>query len=164
MSSSEHDEILAAIDEFLAEEASPGATPPETPTAPPEPTPEKPRAPRVGTVIQRYDRINAAKAAILVTPPPPPPKRRTPRPYERRPPPPAPEPATATTSTVPELLVPMGPIPAPPIRVQVEPGLVFEVPHFAVHVSRRYRPRTANGQWILRFSRDGKLRYHRRIR
>jgi len=60
--------------------------------------------------------------------------------------------------------MPMGPIPAPPIQVQVEPGLVFEVPHFAVHVSRRYRPRTADGQWILRFSRDGKLRYHQRIR
>lgn len=151
--SNSQDDILAAIEEFLAEETEPTAPPPA-------PAVEKPRAPRVGTVIQRSDRENAVKAAMLAAPPPPPPGRRPPRPYERRPPPPTRE----TPVAVPELLVPMGPVPAPPILVQVEPGLVFEVPHFAVHVSRRYRPRTADGQWILRFSRDGKLRYHRRIR
>lgn len=157
--SNEQEEIIAAIDAYLAEEAEAATTPAE----PPEPVAKKPRAPRVGTVIQRSDRINAAKAAILATPPLPPPRHQQPRPYERRPPPPAPEPATTSTAAAPELLMPMGPIPEPPIRVQVEPGLIFEVPHFAVHVSRRYRPRTADGQWILRFSRDGKLRYHRRI-
>jgi len=156
------DEILAAIEDFLAETESPPAEPPE-PVAPAPPV--KSRAPRVGTIIQRSDREQARKAAIMATPPPPLPGRRQPRPYERRPPPPARETTANTTpAAVPEMLVPMGLLPAPPIRVQVEPGLVFEVPHFAVHVSRRYRPRTAEGQWILRFSRDGKLRYHRRIR
>jgi len=159
--SQETDEILQAIDAYLAEETTPPGT---TSEAPPPPPPEKPKAPRVGTIIQRSDRENAVKAVMLATPPPPPPRRRPPRPYERRPPPPARETVTTTAAAAPELLVPMGPIPAPPIRVQVEPGLVFEVPHFAVHVTRRYRPRTADGQWILRFSRDGKLRYHRRIR
>jgi len=158
--SSEQDDIVAAIDAYLAEEAKTEATPTEQPKQPAE----KPRAPRVGTVIQRSDRENARKAAFLATPPPP--RRRQPRPYERQPPPPARDgPSTAAAiAAEPELLMLMGPIPAPPIRVQVEPDLVFEVPHFAVHVSRRYRPRTADGQWILRFSRNGKLRYHRRIR
>lgn len=159
----EQDDILAAIEDFLAEEAETGTIP----AIPSDPSAPKPRPPRVGTVIQRSDRENARKAALLAAPPPPPPPRHRPlRPYERPPPPPPPartEPAPAVDPP-PELLMPMGPIPVPPIRVQIEPGLDFEVPHFAVHVSRRYRPRIADGQWILRFSRDGKLRYHWRIR
>lgn len=125
----ETDEILKAIDVYLVEE-TPSSEPDREPPPPP---PEKTRAPRVGTTNQRSDCVNAAKA-ILAIPPPPPPRRCQPRPYERRPPPPAPEPATATTAAAPKLLMPIGPVPAPPIRVQI-PGLVFEVPHFVVHVS-----------------------------
>jgi len=126
-----------------------------TDTAPPA------RPPRVGTVIQRSTYMNLRKQEALLAPPPPPPKPRQPRPYERTPPParrtdPPPTPR-------PTLLQPMGPLPSPPIPVEVEPGIIVEISHFAVHVSRRYKPRTPQGRWIVRFTRDGKLRYSRRI-
>lgn len=164
--SSEHD-ALAEIKRWLAEfEAQSSETPmvtgptdgPSTPS-PATAVPPPSRPPKVGTIIQRSDRENARKAAILTTPPPPPPKRRPPRPYER-PPPPVRKETTAPTEL---LLQPTGPIPAPPIRVEVEPGLTVEVPHFAVHTARRYKARTPQGRWILRFARDGSLRYRRCI-
>lgn len=156
--SSEQD-ILKAIEEYLGEPADQGAR-----TAPPAPPPEpqqppQPRPPRVGTMIQRSDRVNERKRQMLLAQPPPPPGRRPIRPYEKPPPP-----LTKTAAEAPEeILRPAGPITAPPIKVEIEPGLIVEVPHFAVHVSRRYKPRTPQGRWILRFSGDGRLRYKRKI-
>jgi len=158
MSSSE--EILKAIEEYLGKPADTGAQP-----APPAPTPEpqqppQPRPPRVGTVIQRSDQQHARKREIFLAQPPPPPARRPTRPYEKPPPP-----LRKATPEAPkeEILRPAGPLTAPPIKVEIEPGLIVEVPHFAVHVSRRYKPRTPQGRWILRFTGDGKLRYKRKI-
>jgi len=158
MSSSE--DILKAIEDYLGEPADTRAQP-----APPAPTPEpqqppQPRPPRVGTVIQRSDQQNARKREIFLAQSPPPPARRPTRPYEKPPPP-----LKKATPEAPkeEILRPAGPLTAPPIKVEIEPGLIVEVPHFAVHVSRRYKPRTPQGRWILRFSGDGKLRYKRKI-
>jgi len=156
MSSSE-DILRAHLDETADSEARASTpVPPLEPEQPPQPRPS-----RMGIVIQRSDyTINEKKRQMLLTQPSPAPTRRQPRPYERPPPPPKQEnPPTPSE----EILRPMGPMPMPPIKVEVESGLVFEVPHFAVHVSRRYRPRTPQGRWILRFSRNGKLRYHRKI-
>lgn len=158
MSSSE--EILKAIEEYLGKPAASTEAQPAPPVPSPEPQqPPQLRPPRVGTLVQRSDRENARKREIFLAQPSPPPARRPTRPYERPPPPPA----RTTPQPQLEILRPMGPIPTSPIQVEVEPGLVFEVPHFAVHVSRRYKHRTPQARWILRFSRDGKLRYHRKI-
>ena len=56
-----------------------------------------------------------------------------------------------------------GPVASPPIWVELEPGYSYPVPHFTVHVARRYRPRTPRGRWSLRFDREGRLRYRRKI-
>jgi len=64
----------------------------------------------------------------------------------------------------PTILRPMGLLPPPPIPVEVEPGIIVKIPHFAVYVSRRYKPRMANGRWVVRFTRDGRIRYCRRLR
>lgn len=153
------EDILRAIEEYLGEPADTGAQS-APPASPPEPQqPPQPRPPRVGTLVQRSDRENVRKRQIFLAQPPPSPGRRPARPYERSPPPPA----RVTPEPQPEILRPMGPIPAPPIKVEVKPGLVFGVPHFAVHVSRKYKPRIPQGRWILYFSRDGILRYHRKI-
>jgi len=150
------EDILRAIEAYLGEPADTEAPP----APPPEPQqPPQSRPPRVGTMVQRSDRENPRKREIFLAQPPPPPARRPTRPYERPPPPPA----NATTWPKEEILRPMGPITVPPIKVEIEPGLIVEVPHFAVHVSRRYKPRTPQGRWILRFSGDGKLRYKRKI-
>lgn len=153
MSNSE-DILRAHLDETADSEARASTSvPPFEPEQPPQSRPS-----RMGIVIQRSDHtINEKKRQMLLTQPAP--VRRQPRPYERPPSPPKQE----KSPTSEEILRPMGPMPIPPIKVKVEPGLVFEVPHFAVHVSRRYRPRTPQGRWILRFSRNRKLRYHRKI-
>ncbi|XP_025264306.1 pollen-specific leucine-rich repeat extensin-like protein 1 [Camponotus floridanus] len=135
------------------------------PSAPPAPSPEPqeqpppPRPPRVGTTIQRSDRVEQKWLMLLVQPPPLP-GRRPIRSYEKQP---KPMQKIAAEPPPEEILRPMGPMTAPPIKVEIEPGLIVEVPHFAVHVSRRYKPRTPQGRWILRFSGDGKLRYKRKI-
>ena len=159
-SMSEQIDIIDAINELLGDpgywdEALPPHPRPEKP--PPAPAiPPQPRPPKVGTMIQRSDHVNRKKQAMLMAVPPPPPKRPRGR-----------TPATNSTndavSEAPALLMPAGPLPPPPIPVQVEPGIIIDVPHFAVHVSRRYEPRTAQGRWILRFSRTGQLTYHRRL-
>ncbi|KAL6421210.1 hypothetical protein ACFW04_013636 [Cataglyphis niger] len=116
------------------------------------------RPPRVGTLVQRSDRTNARKLQGLLQQPPPLPAR------PRRPT--APDntrPSTATAEQQPQLLMPTGPLPPPPIQVQVEPGIVFEVPHFAVHVALKYKNRSPQGHWVMRFSKTGQLRYRRRI-
>lgn len=157
---SNQEDILKAIEEYLGETANTEAQP-APPAPPPEPQqPPQPRPPRVGTVVQRSDRINEQKRQMLLTQQPPLPGRRPIRPYER---PPQPLQKTAAEAPKEEILRPMGPLTAPPIKVEIEPGLIVEVPHFAVHVSRRYKPRTPQGRWILRFSGDGKLRYKRKI-
>lgn len=153
-------DILKAIEEYLGEDADVEAQP-----APPAPPPEPPkppqrRPPRVGTLVQRSDRENARKRELFLAEPPPPPARRAPRPFERPPPPPT----RARPEPQPEILRPMRPMTAPPIPIEIEPGFIVEVPHFAIHVSRRYKAKTPQGRWILRFSRDGKLRYRRKIK
>ena len=150
-------EILKAIDELLGEsEMSDPSQVVETTTWPPTAVPGPSRPPRVGTIVQRGDREQQVKRAMLLQPPPPPPKRR---------PAPASPPEEPAMETQPGLLMLTGPTPPPPIRCQVAPGIVFEVPHFAVHTSRRYKVRsTEHGYWILRFSKRGELRYTRRIR
>lgn len=156
---SNQEDILKAIEEYLGETETEAQIAPPAP--PPEPQqPPHPRPPRVGTVVQRSDRVNEQKRQMLLTQPPPPPGRRPIRPYER---PPQPLQKTVAEAPKEEILRPMGPLTAPPIKVEVEPGVIVEVPHFAVHVSRRYKPRTPQGRWILRFSGDGKLRYKRKI-
>lgn len=157
---SSNEDILKAISKYLGEPADEGAQP-----APPAPPPkahqtQQPRPPRVGTMIQRSDRVNEQKRKMLLVQPPPSPARRTIQSYER---PPPPLPKTTAEAPKEEILRPMGPFTAPPVKVKIEPGLIVEVPHFAIHVSRRYKPRTPQGRWILRFSRDGKLRYKRKI-
>lgn len=149
------DDIVQAINEFLREPAEPGPSSEHaTSTWPPAgPATSASRPPKVGTIIQRSDREQQRKREMLLQPPPPPPKRR-------QPPAPREEPPTA-----PPLLMPTGPTPPPPIPCQVAPGVVFDVPHFAVHVSRRYKIHSAeHGFWVLRFTRRGELRYTRRIR
>ena len=162
----EQTDILRAIDELLDDpgywdEALPphprSEKPPPTPTIPPQPRP-----PKVGTLIQRSDHVNRRKQAILLQPPPPPPKRRQ-RVAATAEQPLSCQATEPTANERPELLMPAGPLPPPPIPVQVEPGIVIEVPHFAVHVSRRYKPRTTQERWILRFSRTGQLTYRRRL-
>ena len=161
---SANEDVIKAITELLddPEYWDRVLEPPKRAEAPPpEPTPPpQPRLPKVGTLIQRSDHTNRRKQAILLQPPPPPPKRRQPTAGRRVNQQPA---DAAPAEQPPQLLMPAGPLPPPPIRVQIEPGLIVEVPHFAVHVSRRYKPRTPQGRFILRFSRTGQLRYHRRI-
>lgn len=130
--------------------------------APPAPPPDpkqlpQPRPSRVGTIIQRSDRENERKRQLFLVEPPPPPARRASRPFERPPPPPAKIPAQLE----PEILRPI--TASPSLRVEIEPGNIVEVPHFAVYVSRQYKARTPRRRWILCFSRDGQLRYYRKI-
>jgi len=154
------DEITALLQEYEAGAASTARVeqpaPPDA-AAPPPP----PRPPKVGSIIQRSDHVNRRKQEALLAPPPPPPKKRAPHPYERPPRPVQPE---ANRAQPPTILRPMGPLTSPPIPVEVEPGVIVEIPHFAVYVSRRYKPRTANGRWIVRFTRDERIRYCRRLR
>ncbi|XP_032689020.1 proline-rich receptor-like protein kinase PERK8 [Odontomachus brunneus] len=60
-----------------------------------------------------------------------------------------------STAHRPEPLRAIGPSLPPPVRVEVQPGIVAEIPHFAVHVSRRYRLRLPQGRWMLRFNNEG---------
>jgi hypothetical protein len=100
-----------------------------------------------GHLRQPSDRQNASKQAWLTAPPPPPPRR----------PPPLREPPTKPRPSLDPLRV-MGPLPPPPIPVEVEPGVIVDVPHYAVHVSRQYKPRLGNRRWHLRFNGNGQLR------
>ncbi|KAL0111276.1 hypothetical protein PUN28_012880 [Cardiocondyla obscurior] len=128
-------DILAEINQLLGEAYDPaepeiteewirvyrGDTEEETsrPAMPPPPArQERAGAPittvlRVGTVIQRSDAINRRKQASLLETPPPPPAR--PRRLTTEPPPKKP--------TLEPLRV-MGPLPPPPIPVEVAPGVV----------------------------------------
>ncbi|XP_032690356.1 mucin-7-like [Odontomachus brunneus] len=69
--------------------------------------------------------------------------------------------ATDRATTEPLRIIP--PSLPPPIPVELRPGLITMVPHFAVHVSRRYRVRIPEGRWMLRFNRIGQLRACQRL-
>ncbi|KYN17316.1 hypothetical protein ALC57_10391, partial [Trachymyrmex cornetzi] len=87
----------------------------------------------------------------LTAPVPPPTTRRT---AEVGPPT-----ASATqTAPPPGKLRPMGPMPPPPITVEVEPGNLVEVPHFAAHISRKYTAKSGNDRWVIRFNHTGTVR------
>lgn len=129
-----------------------GETHPEPPTAGAEkltaqdyrPQCTRKTVPAVGCMVSRSDRQNRAKlAALMAPPPPPPPKRRPPPPRSR----PTLEPARV-----------MGPITPPPVSVELEPGLVADIPHFSVHNSREYKMRYAGFRWHLRFNANGSVR------
>ncbi|KMQ89883.1 hypothetical protein RF55_10420 [Lasius niger] len=141
-----NDNIIRSINELLGDpeywvevlDISLGTSKPPPDPAPQPPPP--PRPPRIGTVVQRSDHVNRKKLKMLQTPPPPPkirPKATTSKPAD-----------AAPAEQPPLLLMPAGPLPPPPIRVQIEPGVIVEVPHFAVHVSRKYE--ASQGRWVLR--------------
>lgn len=153
-------DILAEIEELLQKHgeydpASPAVdnrwtrlfrAPEETTTRPvevPQATGLIRQVPKIGTIIQRSDAMNRRKMEGLMTIPPPVPKR------VRPPTPPRP---TLQPARV------MGPLPPPPITVEVEKGTMVEVPYFAAHVSRKYTARLANRRWIIRFNANGQVR------
>lgn len=160
----EHVDIIKALDELIGEgydPAKPEIDPMwrahhEPTTWPPlqlptgskqakEPALKKP--PIVGCVIQASDRQRREKLAWLTaTPPPLPPTRRPTGPANTRPPPDS-EPHQA-----------VGSVPPPPIPVQVEPGHVINVPHFAAHVSRQFKTRSRGAKWHIRFNGNGTVR------
>ncbi|KYQ54042.1 hypothetical protein ALC60_07054 [Trachymyrmex zeteki] len=113
--------------------AIPGAPPPR-------------RAPIVGCLVQRSDRERQAKMVWLTSPPPPKPAT------DRRPRPEASQPVGLQPVRV------FGPLPPPPIAVQVEPGRIIEVPHFSAHVSRQWKTRRFGHKWHIRFNGNGIVR------
>jgi len=155
----EPEDVLSAIDRFLSE---PALDEPYDPTYPAmdqgwerqqrtkilesvetrTPTTAR-KVSIVGCVIQRSDRQQRQKQQWLSTPPPPLPTRK-----------PA---ARAQEATLKPARV-MGPLSPPPIPVEIEPGLTIDVPHFAAHVSRRYKARFGGRHWIIRFNADGTVR------
>ncbi|KMQ82216.1 ubiquitin carboxyl-terminal hydrolase [Lasius niger] len=161
---SKQQDVIAAITELLDDPDYWGEVLPPPPKAeqpPPAPAPlPQPRPPKVGTIIQRSDHVTRRKMAMLMTVPPPPPSRRARKTTTAEP---AAGASTSTAEQQPQLLLPAGPLPPPPIRVQNEPGVIVDVPHFCVHVSRKYKARTPQGRGVLRFSRTGQLRYHRKL-
>ncbi|KYQ47473.1 hypothetical protein ALC60_13503 [Trachymyrmex zeteki] len=52
----------------------------------------------------------------------------------------------------------VGPLPPPPIPVEVEPGHMVNVPHFSAHVSRQYKTRSGGTKWHIRFNGNGTVR------
>lgn len=149
-------QILEAINAYLngydPEYPGLGEAPPKPPEPPtPKATAARKEVPTVGCIVQRSDAANRRKNAWLTTaPPPPPPRRKAPE-----------KPRPSRSSRQPARV--MGPLPPPPITVEIGPGHVVEVPHFSVHVSRQYKLRSRGSRWTLRFSRTGSLRSVREI-
>jgi hypothetical protein len=165
----EPDDILDIIRDFLGEpiaeydperpgleEAGPsrppaGADPPGIPGPPKLPavtTPARPAAVagyRRGQLRQPSDRRTKSKMAWLTAVPPPVPRLLAPR-----------QPELPKPTLDPIRL--MGPLPPPPVPVEVEPGIIVDVPYFAVHSSREYKARQGARRWHLRFDRAGRLR------
>jgi len=106
---------------------------------------------RNGQLRQPSDRRNQEKRAWLLNPPEakPRPRRPPPRATPQRP---ALEPARV-----------MGPLPPPPIQVEVEPGSIVEVPHFAAHSAREWKTRLGGKRWHIRFNHDGSIRRIREL-
>lgn len=154
----ENDQILEQINAYLAgydpdypglDDAPPRPAEPPAPTT--TPRAERKEVPTVGCIVQRSDAANRRKNAWLTTvPPPPPPRRKT----SETPPPQRPSLQPARV---------MGPLPPPPIVVEIGPGHVVEVPHFSVHVSRQYKLRSRGSRWHLRFNGNGSLRSVRQL-
>jgi len=93
------------------------------------------------------------------TAPPPQDKRTDSR---RRPDPgPAPSPSQPPANTTgPEAPV-YGPALPPPVQISLSKDVIISVPHFAAHVSRRYKARVGKRRFLLRFDNSGRCRYHR---
>jgi hypothetical protein len=159
----EIDAILAIGEEY--DPANPGIDPvwDTLRTPPPPPKPKAIPAPpdcaateghrriptashRQGRVIQPSDARNRAKMEWLINPP-------TPRPRHKKPPP---KPEETRPTLEPARVI--GPLPAPPIEVQVEPGHTVLVPHFAVHSAREWKTRSGGKRWHIRFNGDGTVR------
>jgi hypothetical protein len=160
------DEILDIIRDFLGEpvaeydperpgmeEAGP-SRPPAATGPPPDPAPEPGETPKLpaaivgvrrGQLRQPSDRRNQEKITWLTNPPPP-----IPRPIAQ------PRPGPPMPSLDPIRL--MGPLPSPPVPVEVAPGVVVEVPYYAIHSSREYKARKGSRRWHLRFDHAGRLR------
>ena len=135
-------------------------------TTPPPPLSQVRR--RIPAAVIRPPRI-AGKPLATMPRPPTPPKSPSPLSHNDEPaiiPPPGevtsrdPRPVRPTPG---EILRPTGPRELPPIWVELEPGYAYPVSYHAVHVARRYRPRTPRGRWSLRFDRRGQLRFRRKI-
>jgi len=106
------------------------------------------KVPTVGCVVQRSDQQQRQKQQWLTTPPPPRPARR---------------PAVRPDKVTLEPARVMGPLPPPPIPVEVKPGVTIDVPHFAAHVARRYRTHYNGQRWTIRFNANGTVRSIREI-
>jgi len=77
---------------------------------------------------------------------------------------PVPPPSQPTNITGPTAITPTyGPTTPPPVKVDIGQGIVVSVPHFAVHISRRYKARVGERRFVLRFDHSGRCRYHREI-
>lgn len=155
---------------------------PQQPSAPPS------KVPRVGTAIQRSDHQQARKRAWLTETPPPLTRRaRKPPPNNRdsissltqpkegpthRPSQQGKQPAKSKEEADPGhakdqgqppcALPPLRPtrsVNPPPVTVEYKPGYTTSIPYYAIYTSRRYRLRTEEGIWNLRFTREGSLRY-----
>ncbi|KMQ90016.1 hypothetical protein RF55_10282 [Lasius niger] len=131
------DDIVREINALLGEAELPGPQKPPGATANSTRPPFRP--PKVGTVIQRSDRINRRKIEILATPPPPLAACRRRRSTPQTPPPrqpaiatsqpgpassPSREAAPHRPSPPPQVLTPIGPAPPPPVLVELEPGYI----------------------------------------
>lgn len=55
------------------------------------------------------------------------------------------------------------PVSLPPVLVTLGDGQTVAVPHYAAHISRRYRTTTLTGRWVIRFDRHGRPRMSRRL-
>lgn len=148
----EHNDILEAIDTYLngydPEFPALDAEPPRPPVPKPTATTRK-EVPTVGCVVQRSDAQNRRKNAWLTTVPPPPPLKKKPAETTPRP---SLQPARV-----------MGPLPPPPIPVEVEPGHIVDVPHYSAHVARQYKARSGGARWHIRFNACGSVRTVRKI-
>lgn len=156
----------------------PSAPKPGMPSDPPAPTTTsaKRAPPIVGVRVQRFSAQHRKVQEWLMSQPPPPPARKPATAAPRRPPRAAPtvaattivRPTTTATPPAPVVLPtparPTGIAPPPPIPVEIEPGLVFQVPHFAAHVGRKYRVRLDGRQWVVRLNHNGAVRSVRRTR
>ena len=106
---------------------------------------------RKGQLRQPSDHRNRQKMEWLLNPQTAKPKSRRP-PAQAHPPRPTLEPARV-----------MGPLPPPPIPVEVEPGLIVEVPHFAAHSAREWKTRLGGKRWHIRFNHGGSVRRIREL-
>jgi len=131
------------------------------------------KVPRVGTIIQRSTSRNERKLKALMEPPPPPPPRR-----RNTPPTPRRDVSKGITEQLEDLFgditdldkpeednappVIHGPSGPPPVLVTID-GTTIEVPYFAAVVARKWRTRIGNQRLVLRFDREGKCQFVRKL-